>query len=362
MSDFRNVTVVIPSLDPDDRLLEVMRGAKEKGFHDFLLIDDGSAPAHQRYFEAAALEFHCTVLHHPKNLGKGCALKTAFRWLLENRPEIAGCVTVDGDNQHHKDDIAACTAMMLHEKQDALYLGVRDFQADNVPARSRFGNVCTAFVFRTFCGLHINDTQTGLRVFPRSILPQMLEISGSRFEYETNMLLMCKKLGIPIRQHTIQTIYIEENKSTHFHPVRDSIRIYGVILRFFPASIPSYVLDNLLFLRFNRFFRKHRCKHHLMWSVFGARAISAPVHHLLSRGSASRSDRSTKTAARRNVIIRCLQCICSLFATKLLSRPFRNRQKAEGWIKAIMDIVFGASGYRIRQRLDIRGKKNSQCK
>ena len=356
MSDFRNVTVVIPSLDPDDHLLEVIRGAEEKGFHDFLLIDDGSAPENQHYFETAEAEYHATVLHHPKNLGKGMALKTAFRWLLEHRPEIAGCVTVDGDNQHHKDDIAACTEMMLRENLSALYLGVRDFHAENVPARSRFGNVCTAFVFRTFCGLHITDTQTGLRVFPRSILPQMLEISGARFEYETNMLLMCKKLGIPIRQHTIQTIYIEENKSTHFQPVRDSIRIYGVILRFFPASIPSYALDNLLFNCMNSSLRKHRCKHHLPLAVLGARAISAPFHHLLSRGSASRSDRSTKTAATRNIIIRCLQCLCSLAATKLISHPFRNRQKAEGWTKAIMDIVFGASGYRIRQRLDIKAK------
>lgn len=357
MPDFSAVTVVIPSLDPDERLLNIIRDVRAQGFQDILLVDDGSAPDHQQYFEAAAEEFSCPVLHHGENRGKGAALKTAFRWLLSNRPDIAGCVTVDGDGQHHAEDIAACTAQMLADPEPALHLGVRDFYSRKVPLRSRFGNICTAFVFRTFCGLHITDTQTGLRVFPRGILPQMLEISGERFEYETNMLLMCKKFGIPIRQHTIRTIYSENDYSTHFHPVRDSIRIYGIILKFFPASIPSFALDNLLFNILNPLLKKHRCRQHLLWSTLLSKAVSGAFHHKLSRGSASRSDRSTKTAAARNAVIRLLQCALSFGAVSLLSRPFRNKTKAQGFIKAAADTVIGALGYRVRQHFDIRGQK-----
>ena len=63
MSDYQNVLVVIPSLDPDDKLLAVIRGVQEKGFTDILLVDDGSSEDKQHYFdEGAALG--CNVLHH----------------------------------------------------------------------------------------------------------------------------------------------------------------------------------------------------------------------------------------------------------------------------------------------------------
>ena len=153
MAELRNVTVVIPSLDPDDRLPAVIRGVQEQGFTDILLVDDGSAPENRHFFDTAEQEMGCTVLHHPKNLGKGRALKTAFAWLLEHRPDGAGCVTIDSDGQHQAADIRACTEKMLALEEDTLVLGVRDFDGENVPPKSKFGNKCTSLVFRAFCGL-----------------------------------------------------------------------------------------------------------------------------------------------------------------------------------------------------------------
>ena len=76
MSDYQNILVVIPSLDPDEKLLNVIRGVQEKGFTDILLVDDGSAEKNQHFFEEGAV-LGCTVLHHGVNKGKGRALKTA---------------------------------------------------------------------------------------------------------------------------------------------------------------------------------------------------------------------------------------------------------------------------------------------
>ena len=111
MSNYKKILVVIPSLDPDERLAEVIRGVKAKGFTDILLVDDGSAKKNQHYFEEGR-RLGCRVLHHGVNRGKGRALKTAFAWFLKNRPDSDGCVTIDGDNQHHPDDIAACVDAM----------------------------------------------------------------------------------------------------------------------------------------------------------------------------------------------------------------------------------------------------------
>ena len=218
-------------------------------------MDDGSSEKNQHFFEEGAA-LGCAVLHHGVNKGKGRALKTAFEWFMENRKDSVGSVTIDGDAQHLPHDIAACVDLMFKQEKDSLVLGVRDFNLPQVPPKSRFGNKLTSSVFRLFCGLKVSDTQTGLRVFPRGIIPKMLEISGERFEYETNMLLECKQSDIPIVEQTIETVYIDQNETTHFHPIKDSLRVYGIIIKFFISSVLSFVIDQILnILGYNLLFK-----------------------------------------------------------------------------------------------------------
>ena len=247
MKDLSGISVVLPSLDPDEKLHRVIDGLLEYGFTDIILVNDGSKKENLHYFydEAEAHpEIH--LLHHEVNRGKGAALKTAFTWFLENRPEGLGVVTVDGDDQHHPADTRACSEHMLETGH--LTLGCRDFTLDHVPARSRFGNHTTSLVFKIFCGMTISDTQTGLRAIPRNDLVILNEVYGDRFEYETNMLLALKENGIPFDEVKIRTVYIEENKSSHFRAIRDSWRIYKLILahffRYTISSIVSFVVDS----------------------------------------------------------------------------------------------------------------------
>ena len=250
MSDLSKICVVLPSLDPDTKLLRVIDGLLQYGFADIILINDGSKPENLHYFETAAAHPEVTLIHHPSNLGKGAALKTAFRYVLENRPDAAGVVTVDGDDQHHPEDTRSCCEEML--KTGKLILGVRDFTQPDVPPRSRSGNRITCTVFKYFVGMTLSDTQTGLRAIPRQYLAPLLAIKGDRFEYETNMLLTMKQQAIPFAEVNIRTVYIEENKSSHFRAVRDSWRIYKLILahffRFTGSSLLSAVLDEGLYL------------------------------------------------------------------------------------------------------------------
>ncbi len=232
MRDLSKISVVLPSLDPDEKLNAVIDGLLQYGFTDIILVNDGSKPENLHYFtEAAAAHPEIHLLHHEVNRGKGAALKNAFHWFLQNRPDGLGVVTVDGDNQHHPADTRACCEHMLDTGHCTL--GCRDFTLDHVPARSRFGNHTTSLVFKIFCGMTISDTQTGLRAIPRKYLEALTKVSGDRFEYETNMLLAFKEQGIPFDEVKIRTVYIEENKSSHFRVFRDSWRIYKLILRHF---------------------------------------------------------------------------------------------------------------------------------
>jgi len=195
MQDLSKISVVLPSLDPDEKLIAVIDGLLEYGFTDIILVNDGSKPENLHYFtEQAEKHPEIHLLHHEVNKGKGAALKNAFRWFLENRPEGVGVVTVDGDNQHHPADTRACVEHMMETGN--CVLGCRDFDQEDVPARSSFGNKTTSLVFKIFCGMVISDTQTGLRALPRQALETLVNVSGDRFEYETNMLLAFKQYGM----------------------------------------------------------------------------------------------------------------------------------------------------------------------
>ena len=309
MENFANIYVVLPSLDPDGKLLKVVDGLINQGFCHIVLVNDGSKPENIHYFETAAQHPQVILLHHPENKGKGAALKTAFSWVLEHYPDCEGVITVDGDDQHHPQDTAACVENMRNTGH--LTLGVRDFDQEDVPARSRFGNKTTSLVFKFFVGMTISDTQTGLRAIPKKDLPLMVAISGDRFEYETNMLLAIKKENLAFDEVKIRTVYIEENQSSHFRVFRDSWRIYKLILahffRYTAVSLLSALLDNGIYALLTW----------LLGVVFGksavallgisltaicticARTVSSLFNFFMNKKVVFRTEVSTKTALIR---------------------------------------------------------------
>ncbi len=244
MKTFKDVSVILPSLNPDEKLLGVVEGLINIGFEDIIIVDDGSGAEYKKHFEKAKEYPQCTVLVHEVNKGKGRALKTAFEYYIKNRKGV-GVVTADGDGQHLAYDIKKCALKMVEDNK--VVLGVRDFSQPDVPPRSKFGNRMTSFMFLTACRLKISDTQTGLRAIPAEFLSTFVSTKGERYEYETNMLLDFGKYNIPFTEVQIKTVYIDENATSHFHPIRDSIRIYKQILKYILSSVGSFVIDNTLF-------------------------------------------------------------------------------------------------------------------
>ena len=277
------VTAIVPSLNPDEKLLQVVDGLTGAGFERIILVDDGSREETRGYFErVAAAHPGCVVLRHNKNLGKGRALKTAFNYFLNHRGDDLGVVTVDGDNQHCAEDVAACAAL-LEQRPDSLILGCRSFSGPDVPARSAWGNRISVRSFRLLCGVTVSDTQTGLRAIPWRFARDLLDLPGERFEFETNMLLETRRREIPIAEVPIRTIYIEHNATSHFHPLRDSLSIYRLLLRFAWSGIASAVCDFLLFLLLDQLLSAQEAAVRLLAATLGARLVSSAVNFLLNR-------------------------------------------------------------------------------
>lgn len=243
MSDYKtDVTIVLPSLNPDEKFLSVVQGLAEAGFRDVVIVNDGSDADHLTWFEQAAAYECCTVLTHEVNKGKGRALKTAFAYISENRPDTQGVVTIDGDGQHLLEDIINCARVML-ERGDKVILGCRDFNAPGIPARSRGGNKFTSGLFLIGCGIRLSDTQTGLRAIPKQYLSEFCRVKGERFEYETNMLLQMKRSGIEFEEVLIATVYEGDNEGSHFRPIVDSYKIMKLIFSFMLGTFFRYIIS-----------------------------------------------------------------------------------------------------------------------
>ncbi len=314
----KEITVIVPSFNPDEKLYHTIVGLREAGFEDILLVNDGSKAECLHYFEACDAFDEVTLLCHEVNRGKGAALKTAIAYAMEHRPEIIGAVTADGDGQHRPEDILACAEAMRKQK-DHLILGVRDFTSPEVPPRSKFGNSMTSFVFRTGVGLKIKDTQTGLRALPRQWFDVLLQTKGDRYEYETNMLLDMKRVGIPFEQVTIQTVYIDENATSHFHPIRDSLRIYSQILKFCAGSLAATLVDYLAFYLISLLTAGMLGKLWILVATVAARVLSSLVNFTWNRKIAFHSGRSIGSSLLRYYCLAIPQMLASAGLLQLLT-------------------------------------------
>ena len=367
MSNLNNISVILPSLDPDEKLSAVIEGLLETGFKDIILINDGSKAENLHYFtDAAASHPEITLLHHAVNRGKGAALKTAFNYFLVHRPEGVGVVTVDGDGQHHKLDILACAEAM--EESGELVLGVRDFDHPDVPARSRFGNKTTCGIFKIFVGMTVSDTQTGLRAIPRKELPTLLAIEGDRFEYETNMLLVMKRKSIPFREVKIRTVYLEENKSSHFRVIQDSWRIYKLILAHFfkytLVSLSSAIIDEGCYIILSGLLHSILSGFALTASAtVGARVISSLFNFFMNKKVVFQSGVKTGVALLRYYAlalpILAAQTLLTHGTYMLLNIP-EDATGLRALIYAVVMTVLYLVSYMVQQRWVFREKREEK--
>ena len=234
--------VLIPAYCPDERLIALVQALHGMEF-TVVVVNDGSKTEHYPIFNAVS---ECaTVLTHEKNTGKGAALKTGLEYIKNTFAVPYVVVTADADGQHLPQDILL-VCEKAQKKIGCLVLGSRIIGRD-APLRSRFGNGITRLIFRIATGTKIYDTQTGLRAFSNGLTDYMLSVEGERYEYEMNVLLHLGQQNINVEEVPIKAVYLDNNASSHFNPIKDSFKIYREILKFSASSMLSFAVDYGLF-------------------------------------------------------------------------------------------------------------------
>lgn len=311
--------LLIPIYEPSQITVRFMQELERQISVPIVIVDDGSGGAYDSVFQTILDgSDHITFLSYPTNQGKGHALKHGMAYICRHFPDCSAIVTADGDGQHGIEDIRRMLTRASVMPPHTLLLGVRAFDRASTPFKSYWGNTITSLVFLATTGTMLHDTQTGLRGFRRQDCDWMLTVAGDRFEYEMNVLLALKEAGIGIETMPIQTIYIENNGTSHFRPIRDSLRIYGPLLRFAASSTTSAFVDISLFMVLSLFLG--RSAYALLAATVTSRCTSGLVNYHLNNAYVFGSARSRSQTFWRYGMLFSAQMIVSWIGVSLLSQ------------------------------------------
>lgn len=216
------VCAVIPTYQNAKTLLQVVADV-HRVVDTVIVVDDGSNDGTAALLDkATGSERPEKVLPHPKNCGKGAALKTGLTYARQQGFRYA--VTVDADGQHRADDIPALLKA-VEEEPDALAIGSRGLQHENMPAKSTFANRFSNFWFALQTLQRLPDTQSGLRVYPLRRLHGLRWMSA-RYEAELTLLVFSAWAGVKLLPVPVSVYYpSRDQRVTHFRPGRDFTRI-----------------------------------------------------------------------------------------------------------------------------------------
>ncbi|MBB2943959.1 glycosyltransferase involved in cell wall biosynthesis [Actinoplanes lutulentus] len=328
--------VLIPAYQPDHRLVQI---CSDLARYRIVVVDDGSGSAYTEVFEAAR-QAGAEVIRLDHNRGKGFALKTGFAHIAARHPG-QDVVCADSDGQHRPADIAA-VASRVAVTEAAMVLGVRRFTG-NVPARSRFGNTATRVLFRLVTGRSVTDTQTGLRGYPSWVLNWLGATPGDRFEYELRLLLRAVREGLAIEEVEIATVYLDGNRSSHFRPLQDSVRIYrpllGSIFAFAGSSLLAFAADAALLAVFVT------ASGHLIASAVAARLVSATLNYTVNRRTVFGPLAPHRYAAPRYAALALVSLVANVLLLRALAGTFGSLPVA----KLLTELSLFAAGFVVQR-------------
>lgn len=346
---------IIPSLNANEKTVKFINELIEIGFKKIIVVNDGSSKEYDCFYNELKNKNECIVLNHAVNQGKGRGLKTAYNYFLNYLNDYDGVVTADADGQHSANDTLN-VAEAINKYRGSLILGTRNFNDGVIPLRSKFGNKCTSFIMKLLYGKKINDTQTGLRGIPSFLIPKCLGLSGEKYDYEINMLIEAIKENIELKEIEIETIYEDNNAESHFNPIKDSIRIYKIILgTFFKytfSSLFSFAIDIVLFaLLANHILTFLQVSPCIIVSTILSRMISSLVNFSINKNIFE-----DKKNTRLSIIRYYILCLSQMLLSALLTTYVYSLIPFSKVIsKMSVDVVLFFINYRIQKQWVFRG-------
>jgi glycosyltransferase involved in cell wall biosynthesis len=216
-----NTIVVIPSYNEYRTIGDIVRNIVRMGL-SILVVDDGSIDNTERI----ALDNGALVIRHKQNLGKGLSVRQGISYVLD-KTNFEWMIIMDGDGQHHTEDIPALISA-THDEEVDIVIGNRMHETTTMPSARYWANRLMSWVVSKMCRQDIPDTQCGYRLVNVAALKK-LKLTSKKFDIESEMLIQAAESNMKIKSVPIQTIYGEE--TSRINPIRDAIKFIALILK-----------------------------------------------------------------------------------------------------------------------------------
>jgi glycosyltransferase involved in cell wall biosynthesis len=216
------VAILIPALNAHRTLAQVVADARRE-LEPVVVIDDGSSDD----TGAVARVAGATVLRHDVNRGKGGALKTGFAWALEN--DFDGVITIDADGQHLPREIPKFLEARKTTGAD-LIIGGRAHLFGGMLPRRRTANRFSAWCISKAAGVRVTDSQSGYRFYSSRLL-RNIALRTDGFDMESEVIVLAGKRGYAIVTMPIDLGFIDGIATSHYKPLKDTVRIAWTVVR-----------------------------------------------------------------------------------------------------------------------------------
>ena len=233
--------VVIPAYQPEPELIEFVYQLREKTTYPILVVDDGSSP--DKAFVFNAIESIGVVLRHPRHMGRGQALKTAFAYAQNAYSDEPGIVVAGADGSCTVENVLAVSEALL-EHPDAYILGSRRYIGRN-PLPSRLADTLFRYVFAFASGSKLRDAGTGLRAFSIGRIPELLNCPGDGTEYDVTVLMDFIRKQIPVVEVPVEAVRLKHSPIDRLS-FRRYLQVYSAIFKYTGVAVLSFGVDYLL--------------------------------------------------------------------------------------------------------------------
>lgn len=344
----KNIPIVIQSYQPTEKFVKYCDKLYKAKFKTVLIVNDGSGKKYKRIYDNIKRKYKFTVIEHHSYLGKGRSLKTAFNYLLNNRKDLLGCITIDQNGQYDPADITN-VQKEFKLNPEKIILGKRNFKHKKFCKKLKIFNKLASLAFFVFWGLKIKDTQTSLRAIPVKCMEELLSEKGEGCEFDSQMLISTKD-KYKIKQIDITTVYgskTKKIKNCEFSKV--FITIMTNFFKFLTNSVMSFFIDIVLFYAFYDIFRNNNFEHFLLLATILSRLISSCFNYFVNYKLVFKSKQSIKITVAKYYILAIIQMSISAIIVNELAKVLGDSNASI--IKLVVDAILFFVNFEVERTL-----------
>jgi len=222
-----NLAILIPVYNEEKNISQVIKKCASYRL-DIIVVDDGSTDRTAKVVKKLkqSNKYPLIFLQHPKNKGKGAALKTGLQYVMEKGYQ--GVITIDGDAQHDPQEIKKFLKMIAREKPD-LIIGSRFQNHQGMPFIRLATNYITSWIISGLAGKKVEDVQSGFRYISHKVIKN-IELRTRNFDTEPELILKACWLNYQVKNIPISTIYHEDSVS-EVNKFTDTLKFFRLVIK-----------------------------------------------------------------------------------------------------------------------------------